>query len=296
VNFSLPTRAELVAFRKAHDLVYSDVVRDVVRLVAIARLREANFLDEDCVLVGGMALRLRGSDRFTIFDTDSSMRRPPVEPKAVTDGLTLVSDDLEITPGNPAGWGGGKEIVTAKPVAYKAYFAGTATAPLEGEFSLTVNERGLELAPEWFELRTPSYPALEFDPVPSIPVMELNEQTAEKILGWCGNSLAKHYVDVGWIARELTDDLDGPTLRAQCEKKLEVNRKLFSGFADFAGVDDLVPPLRDPDRYLGPMNARGDRRESSLNFVGSGLTLEEAKRHIRNRIVPLLQGSLTAGG
>lgn len=78
MNFRLPTRPEMAAFSKSNELVYSDVVRDVVRLVAIAHLREVGFLNEDCVLVGGMALRLRGSDRFTIFDTDSSMRRPPI--------------------------------------------------------------------------------------------------------------------------------------------------------------------------------------------------------------------------
>lgn len=285
-----PQREELVAFVNANEIPYRDVVRDVVRLAAVAHLRETNFLHRDLVLVGGMALRLRGSNRFTIFDTDSSTRNPPTEESEMAAALSLETDDLEITPADPTYWLTRNKIVTAKPVTYKAYFAGTATQPIEDEFSLTVNERGLELAPEFLKLRVPDYPSLVFDPVPDIPVMALDEQTAEKIMGWCGNSLAKHYVDLGWIGAELHEELDGKTLRQMCERKLEVNRGVSSVYARFTGVADLIAPLTEPATYHGPNNPQQNLRTESLRFVGNEMSLEAAKGFVRERIVPLLEG------
>lgn len=185
-----------------------------------------SFAHRDLVLVGGMALRLRGSNRFTIFDTDSSTRNPPT----------------------------GESELRRDP-----------TQPIEDEFSLTVNERGLEMA--------------------------LDEQTAEKIMGWCGNSLAKHYVDLGWIGRELGDELDPETLRAMCGRKLEVNRGIFPGYEHFGGVADLIAPLSEPDTYFGPNNFDQNLKAGSLRFVGNGMSLDKAKAYVRERIVPLLEGS-----
>lgn len=289
MKITFPQRRELSAFAKENEIPFVDVARDVVRLAAVAHLRETNFLHRDLVLVGGMALRLRGSNRFTVFDTDSSTRNPPTEERKLTAALELDTDDLEILPEDPSYWLTRNQIVTAKPVRYKAYFAGTATRPIEDEFSLTVNERGLELAPDWFELRVGDYPGLHFDPVPFIPVMALDEQAAEKIMGWCGSSLAKHYVDLGWIGRELSDDLDGATLRAMCARKLEVNRSIFSAYENFGSPADLVAPLTHPDTYLGPNNVDRNIRADSLRFVGNGMTLDEAKASVREKIVPLLE-------
>ncbi|HET7510338.1 MAG TPA: nucleotidyl transferase AbiEii/AbiGii toxin family protein [Solirubrobacterales bacterium] len=294
MTITFPRREELSAFAQANAIPYTDVVRDVVRLAAVAHLRETNFLHRDLVLVGGMALRLRGSNRFTIFDTDSSTRTPPTEESKLTAALTLQTDDLEIIPENPDYWLTRNQIVTAKPVTYKAYFAGTATKPIEDEFSLTVNERGLELAPDWLKLHVPDYPGLIFHPMPDIPVMALDEQTAEKIMGWCGNSLAKHYVDLGWIGRELTDKLDSEILRAMCERKLEVNRGIFPGYEALDSVGDLIAPLRDPESYFGPNNYEKDIKAGGLRFVGNGMSLDEAKAYVRERIVPLLEAGDSA--
>lgn len=287
MSISYPLPREISAIGKASGLEYPDTVRDIVRLVAIAHLRSKNFLNEDCVLVGGMALRLRGSNRFTIFDTDSSARRGPIDEKDISDSIHLTTEELEMTPEDPAYWTNSKQLRTAQPIKYKAYFAGSATTPVEDECSLTVNERGLKMPAQWFDLRTP-YPSLTFDPMPQIPVMHLIEQTAEKILAWCGNSLAKHYLDLGWIAGELADELDGQTLRAQCEEKLETNRRLFSDFQRFGGVEDLIDPLREPDRYFGPLNREKNRREQDIRFLGNRMSLEDAKGHVRRTIVPLL--------
>lgn len=96
--------------------------------------------------------------------------------------------------------------MTAKPVKYKAYFAGTATVPI-----------------------------------------------------------AKHYVDVGWIARELAGDLDGATLRAQCQKKLEVNRRLFKAFDALTTVEDLICRSRTPRRTSAKGSCRCYRRDSLID-------------------------------
>lgn len=289
MNVSFPNRNEMRAFSREHGIAYNDTVRDVVRLAAIAHLTDRNFLNTDCVLVGGMAMRLRGSTRFTIFDTDSSIRHPPVDTDVVADSLSLKSDDLEIESKDRRRWIEGAMIITAKPVAYRAYFAGTATAPIEDEFSLTVSERGLNMPPEWLKLVVPDYPTLTFDPIPAIPVMHLDEQTAEKILGWCGNSMAKHYSDLGWIARHLGDELNGETLREQCEGKLKVNRTLMPALRGLKEVKDLLPALAEPDKYFGPLNKEKDRRTTSVRFVGEGITLDEAKHYVRERIIPLLE-------
>ena len=287
MKVSFPLREEIQAVARGAQLPYSVAVRDIVRLVAVGQLCVKDFLNDDCVLVGGMALRLRGSRRFTIFDTDSSTRRTPVTEDSITDALSFVADELEISPEDPTYWTNSKMLRTAQPVKYRAYFAGTATVPLEDEFSLTVNERGLTMPPEWFELLTP-YPSLVFDPVPKVPVMHLIEQTAEKIVAWCGNSLAKHYLDLGWIAKDRLAELEGERLREQCGIKLETNKKLFEAFSRFETVDDLIEPLSNPDRYYGPLNRERDRKEANIHFLGESMSLEEAKAHVRAGIVPLL--------
>ena len=119
--------------------------------------------------------------------------------------------------------------------------------------------------------------------------MHLVEQTAEKILGWCGNSLAKHYLDLGWIARELAEGLNGGQLREQCDVKLRINKELFADFDRFADVDGLVAPLERPDQYYGPLNRDRDRRATGIHFLGNPMSLEEAKTHVREGILPLLR-------
>ena len=50
------------------------IIRDIVRIVCVAQLVHDGVLDEDWVLSGGMGMRLRGSSRFTMSDTDTSRR------------------------------------------------------------------------------------------------------------------------------------------------------------------------------------------------------------------------------
>jgi hypothetical protein len=50
------------------------IIRDIVRIVSVAQLVHDGVLGEDWVLSGGMGMRLRGSTRFTMSDTDTSRR------------------------------------------------------------------------------------------------------------------------------------------------------------------------------------------------------------------------------
>ena len=69
-----PSGYDVERYAEEHGLDFEDITRDIVRIAAAAHLLDTGALDEDFVLTGGMALRLRGSNRFTIKDTDSSLR------------------------------------------------------------------------------------------------------------------------------------------------------------------------------------------------------------------------------
>lgn len=285
---SYPDPDEIEAYADRFDLDPGDVVRDIARLAAIAHLCEKGFLNEDCVLVGGMALRLRGSGRFTIFDTDTSLRQPPLDEIELTADLTLTTDDLEIRPADGSYWERRSRLTIAQPIAYSAYFASVDPGePLEDEFSFTVNERGLNLAAEWFPLNSP-YPGLAFAPV-EVPVMQLVEQAAEKAVAWAAASLAKHYLDLGWITRSFHSELEPEELRRQCAAKLKTGRgNHSSAYEDLPDVASLRGPLLDPVGYFGPLNRENDLHTDRVRFTTETMTLDEAKEEIARHFVPLL--------
>jgi hypothetical protein len=153
------------------------IVRDIARLITVAQMVHDGKLNDDFVLTGGMAMRLRGSPRFTMSDTDTSrrLREPPDR--------------------------------------------------VEGEFTFTVSWRGL-IEPTQPLLLIHPYAELEL-PRTIVPVMDLTEQIAEKILGWSAHGLMKHYVDVAWAFYRLADQIDPSKLGRLVDAKLEVGRALF---------------------------------------------------------------------
>lgn len=101
-------------------------------------------LNDDFVLTGGMAMRVRGSPRFTMSDTDTSRRiREAPDRERLAEVLTVDHAELTVTPGDVLGWKPGKKLVIARPVDYAAYFAGISGTVVEGEFTFTVSWRGL---------------------------------------------------------------------------------------------------------------------------------------------------------
>jgi Nucleotidyl transferase AbiEii toxin, Type IV TA system len=282
-----PGPEQLEDYATRFELPLADVIRDIARLAGIAHLRSAGFLNEDCVLVGGMALRLRGSSRFTVFDTDTSLRSGNLDEKALASGLTVTTDDLEIEPAEADYWEFRTKLTIAQPIRYRAYFP-AALSPVRDRFSFTVNRRGLNLGAEWFDLRT-EYPGLVFSEPVSVPVMHLTEQTAEKIVAWAAASLAKHYLDLGWIAMSSGDELDGAELRRQCEVKLEAGREAFPrAYEALPDMQSLHRALVDPKGYFGPLNQERDLKSKGIRFTGARMTLEEAREYAITRLAPLL--------
>jgi hypothetical protein len=99
-----PSGYDVERYTEEHGLDFEDITRDIVRIAAIAHLLDAGILDGDFVVTGGMTLRLRGSDRFTIKDTDSSLRGR-LDELELTGMLRLDTDQLQVYPDPGTNWG-----------------------------------------------------------------------------------------------------------------------------------------------------------------------------------------------
>lgn len=264
------------------------IVRDIARLVTVAQMVHDGELNEDFVLTGGMAMRLRGSPRFTISDTDTSRRmREAPDRDRLAEALAVDQAELTVTPGDTLGWKPGKQLVIARPVDYAAYFAGIDATPVEGEFTFTVSWRGL-IEPSQPLLLIHPYPELEL-PRTIVPVMDLTEQLAEKIVGWSAHGLMKHYVDVAWTFYRLADQIDTSKLGRLLDAKLDVGRSLFpSEYAMFPDRQALRTALEDPDGHIPPQGDASDDKAKQLRFDAAALNKQQAIQIVRARVVPLL--------
>ncbi len=222
-----PLPDDLERYRAQLGIPVDAIVRDIARLVTVAHMVDVGELNDDLVLAGGMAMRLRGSPRFTMTDTDTSRRtrEAPIR-EHLAEALTIDQDDLTVTPGDVLGWKPGKKLVIARPIDYEAYFAGLGGTPVEGEFTFTVSWRGL-VEPSQPLLLVHPYPELEL-PRTIVPVMDLTEQVAEKIVAWCAHGLMKHYVDIAWAVYRLDGEIRHDALGRLVDAKLSVGRELFS--------------------------------------------------------------------
>lgn len=264
------------------------IVRDIARLVTVAQMVHASELGDDFVLTGGMAMRLRGSPRFTMSDTDTSRRaREAPDRDHLAEALTVDQAELTVTPGDTLGWRPGKQLVIARPVGYAAYFAGVGAIPVDGEFTFTVSWRGL-IEPAQHVLLAHHYPELEL-PRTIVPVMDLTEQIAEKIVGWSAHGLMKHYVDVAWAFYRLADQIDLMKLGRLVEAKLAVGRELFPGeYAAFPDRQALCPALEDPDAHIPPQGDAADDKARQLRFDAAALNKQQAIHVVRSLVVPAL--------
>ncbi len=90
------------------------IVRDIARLVTVAQIVHEDELNDDLVLTGGMAMRLRGSPRFTMSDTDTSRRTPEAPDRdRLAEAFTVDQSELTVSPGDVLGWKPGKKLVIA---------------------------------------------------------------------------------------------------------------------------------------------------------------------------------------
>jgi hypothetical protein len=273
------------------------VVRDIVRLVSLAHMVQEGELNEDWVLTGGMAMRLRGSPRFTVTDTDTSRRGGWPERERLSEALTIDQTELTVTPVDYLNWRTGNDVLHATPVNYEAYFAALGADPVEGEFKFTVSWRGLEEPAQHIRLRHP-YAELQMTPT-DVPLMDLTEQAAEKIVGWCVHKLVKHYSDVAWIFWRLRDEIIDEKLGELVVNKLETGRKQFpAAYERFPDLASVIPPLLEPDDHDPPIGDLEDDGRRHIQFISTGVTThldhQTNKKIVRDIVVPILEGAAEA--
>jgi hypothetical protein len=284
-----PTGYDVERYAEEHGLDFDDITRDIVRIATIAHLLDTGALDEDFVLTGGMALRLRGSNRFTIKDTDSSLRGR-LDELELSGKLRLETDQLQVYPDPGTNWGRKTpKLIDVKPINYEAYFASVTGDPIEGQFSFTVSQRGLFEPAEWLALRHP-YPELVLEPSDlTAPVMDIVEQAAEKVVGWAAGSLIKHYLDLAWIGREFGERLIAEDFQRLVQHKLDIGFETFPGvYRDLREIKDLLIPLHRPRAWQGPLNRAGDNGASLIRFMGPKIGFDEAISLVREHIIPKL--------
>jgi hypothetical protein len=99
----------------------------------------------------------------------------------------------------------------------------------------------------WLALRHP-YPELVIEPRSlKVPVMDIAEQAAEKVVGWAAGSLIKHYLDLAWIGREFGDTLTAEDFQRLVQRKLDIGFETFPGaYKDLHEIKDLLIPLHRP--------------------------------------------------
>ncbi len=284
-----PTAADIERYAAEHGLAFEDITRDIVRIASIAHLAGKGVLNDRFVLVGGMALRLRGSNRFTIKDTDSSLDGV-LDEIAFAGDLGMEEPALEIYPDDGTNWKRKTpKLVDIKPIAYNAYFASATDEPVQGEFSFTVSTRGLMRPADWLVLRHP-YPELVLqDDQLLVPVMNIAEQAAEKVVAWAAHSLVKHYLDLAWIGERVGSTMNREDLQKLVQAKLDVGYATYpDSYAKLRSLQDLILPLSKPRDHTGPLGRAGDQGFGAVRFMGPKRSYDEARALVVGQIIPAL--------
>lgn len=226
LELDYPSDEEIIEFAGDHGLDEVDVLRDIARLVAVHQMvTEKGYLNDDCVLCGGLAMRLYGSPRFTIMDTDVSYRLDEFHEIELVQALTIEGEveDLDITPADPSYWEQKRKLVTAQPIRFTQTFSTIQTPPALTRFKLTGSRRGPYLPAVWRPL-THDYTPFGIEDV-EVPLMSISEQLAEKIIGWAVSGLLKHYLDAAWRRRRIRSRAAAaaaPERMPACRTRVEV--------------------------------------------------------------------------
>jgi hypothetical protein len=283
-----PSDEFITQFAKTHRLTAADVLRDIARLIAIHQMTlETKFLSDDCVLCGGVAMRFYGSRRFTVTDTDASYRLDDWDELDLQAALNIEVEDLTIEAGDPAYWQRKNRLTTAQPVEFSEEFSNFRSDRRQRTFKVTVSRRGL-IEPACWRPIVHDYPDMGIEEV-NVPIMDINEQLAEKILGWSVNGLAKHYLDCAWIAAKMRGELSRETLIRCLTKKLDDAKKREpANYSGFASMDDLRAPLEEGDSWRAPLSSEPGRAASIIRYIGTPITMAHARPAIRKYLIPLL--------
>jgi predicted nucleotidyltransferase component of viral defense system len=283
---------EIEAFVARYPQLTRDrVVRDIARIHTLLHLVEEGMLGETAVLTGGMAMRCYNSNRFSVYDTDTSSALA-VSDRDLLELLNYEDEHVRVSLATIRPEDHGKDLVDAHPVEFEAFFTGLEIE--DPTFKVTVSNRGLERSAEWLPIVT-RYPFQLWDPGKKyvLPVMNRNELLAEKIVAWWMFAPAKHYADISHLGALLYADRlvhDAATkadLRELVEKKLAVNSKVSR--AHRSKVERLDTKARkarllEPERFL-------DREHGfdKLAFVSTKPPrADRMKERVRRWVAPLL--------
>lgn len=136
---------------------------------------------------------------------------------------------------------------------------------------------------------TSPYPQLAFSERVQVPVMNISEQGAEKVVAWAAASLIKHYLDLAWIGREFHGEIEKEEFRRLVKRKLAVGADAFpASYEGLKELRDLLLPLAKPHGYYGPLNKARDPKGDQIRFDGAKMSLPEANELVKRHIIPLL--------
>lgn len=258
-------------------------------MAEVAHLLEEGFLGSRAVLAGGMAMRLRGSARLTMLDTDlSATSTEQISVVDLRDVLEVQEEEITIVPERIEAK---VELVKAFPVRFT--FA-RPPAPLgrrDSVFKVDLSARGLALDPEWLPLRH-DYPfTLGIEGV-NVPTMHLVEQTAEKAVAFGIFKPAKHYADLAFLAERYRGELetDPELLQALAQEKFAGNRERFPRLLGEQQVTDfgsLATAFR-ADYHLRTIKAQWRSEVAYLGAPDVQHSFEQAKELVDAVVVPLL--------
>jgi hypothetical protein len=158
LELDYPSDEFIVEFARRHRLAPVDVLRDIARLVAIHQMTvESKFLNDNCVLCGGVAMRFYGSHRFTITDTDASYRLDDWNELNLETALNIEVEDLEIEAGDSAYWDRRTQLTTAQPVNFTEQFSNFRTDPQQRRFITSTAPGSRPIKPRcWSGRRSPT--------------------------------------------------------------------------------------------------------------------------------------------
>ena len=266
--------------------------RDIARMIEIAHLvTDVGFLGTSAVLSGGMAMRLRGSSRLSIKDTDlSTTPDATVSDDDLRDVLEVNDPEISIVPGKvtTSAAGDTREVF---PVEFVFRNPPLQIEERERRFRVDVAARGLDLKPEGLELRH-EYPfEIGIEGI-LIPTIALPEAVAEKAFSFGAFRLAKHYADLAYAADHFYDELQAEkqTLRDLTALKLERNLRQFPGLMKaqrVSGYSSLQPPFVQ-DEFLRVVKFQWNEQVGYVGQASEHYSFNRALELVRDRLVPLL--------
>jgi hypothetical protein len=263
--------------------------RDIARMVELVHLVDEKFLGENAVLSGGMAMRLRGSRRLTMLDTDlSASPAADVKPDDIRDVLEVQTDEITIV---PDGVRPKVELIQAFPVRFVFAQPPAPASAAERVFKVDLSLRGFVLPPEWLELRH-DYPfELGIEGTP-IPTMALIEAVAEKTVSFGIFRTAKHYADLAFVSDRFSEVIAASedTLREVTTQKFRENTERFPRKLRDQGITDYssMKASFDRDYYLRGVKATWSAEVKYLGAPAEAYTFAQAKQLVTERLVPIV--------